>query len=110
AGGIKAKGWAIPAREEGSYLIKWGFKTVAPDKNGNYDFHKGDIVVIQGYPGGTADKNGVPYGHIMMFDGTQWVSDFKQNVGGSWPNGGFWPGPGYRKYKPAFTVYRWGGN
>ena len=39
-----------------------------------------------------------PAGHMQMFDGSVWISDFKQN--------GFWAGPGYRTHKPAFKIYR----
>ena len=61
---------------------------------------KGDVAVIQGYPGGTADKNGVPYGHIQMYNGNQWVSDFYQNHP-------FYPGKNYELYEPSYTIYRW---
>jgi type VI secretion system secreted protein VgrG len=53
---------------------------------------KGDVAVIQPYQGG--DSNG----HIAMYDGAQWVSDFKQRD--------MWGGAGYRKYKPPCIVYR----
>lgn len=54
----------------------------------------GDVVVIQPIPGH-------PYGHMAMFNGTQWVSDFRQQVS-------FYPGGAYRNLKPAFTMYRYG--
>lgn len=52
----------------------------------------GDIVVIQSYTGGSV------HGHIQMYNGTQWVSDFKQS--------GFWPGSGYRKNEPSYSIFR----
>jgi len=56
---------------------------------------KGDIAVIQSYPGGNIA------GHITMYNGQRWVSDFRQND--------MWSGPGYRRNKPAYKVYRWQG-
>ncbi len=53
---------------------------------------KGDVAVIQPYSGGD------PNGHIAMYDGTQWVSDFAQRD--------LWGGPGYRKHKPDCVIYR----
>ncbi|QNB14636.1 hypothetical protein G5S35_23460 [Paraburkholderia tropica] len=53
---------------------------------------KGDIVVIQPYPGGNIA------GHIAMYNGHQWVSDFRQID--------MWGGPGYRSNKPPFKIYR----
>jgi type VI secretion system secreted protein VgrG len=57
-----------------------------------YVSQKGDVAIIQPYDGGRTD------GHITMYDGTQWVSDFKQRD--------MWGGPGYRKNKPPCIVYR----
>jgi hypothetical protein len=86
----------VPARLYGPFLQGQGFSQV---QTTNYQI--GDIAVIQGYPGATSDPNGVPYGHIQMYDGNIWISDFKQM-------NGFWPGPGYRRSQPGFTIYRWG--
>jgi hypothetical protein len=93
AGGINTAIHPVPARLYGSYLKNWGFTQI-----NTLNYLKGDIAVIQGYPGGTADENGVPYGHIQMYNGTQWLSNFYQNS--------FWPGPYYQKYQPAFQIYR----
>ena len=54
-------------------------------------YKKGDVAVMQGFTSS-------PAGHMQMFDGSVWISDFKQN--------GFWAGPGYRTHKPAFKIYR----
>jgi hypothetical protein len=56
-------------------------------------FTSGDVVVIDSFPGNT-------HGHIAIFNGLSWVSDFKQS--------GLYPGPGYRQYRPAYSVYRYG--
>jgi len=100
AGGIKA---AInqPVQRGGAYgplLKNWGFQNVNVI---NYDPLKGDIVVMQGYPGGTlCGSCACPCGHIQMYNGSQWVSDFFQ----SRP---FWPGQKYEENKPSFEIFRW---
>lgn len=53
---------------------------------------KGDVVVIQPAPGH-------PAGHMAIYDGTRWVSDFKQLHG-------LYPGPAYRSAQPSYTIYR----
>jgi hypothetical protein len=58
----------------------------------NYDPKKGDIAVIENHPGGH------PAGHICMYTGSLWVSDFKQRE--------MYPGPGYRTHKPPFRLFR----
>jgi hypothetical protein len=57
-------------------------------------FHAvGDVAVIQ-----PATRAG--HGHVAMFNGTHWVSDFKQLHG-------LYPGPEYRRVKPDFSIYRY---
>ena len=69
-----------------------GISHSANKANQEYIAKKGDVAVIQPYQGGD------PNGHIAMYDGAQWVSDFKQQD--------MWGGPGYRKHKPSCIVYR----
>jgi len=73
SGGIHAKDYV-------DFLPQKGFVEIP---KANYVQRKGDIAVFQNYPGGSQS------GHIQMFNGSIWESDFKQN--------NFWPGPGYRK-------------
>lgn len=54
----------------------------------------GDVVVIQPIAGH-------PHGHIALYNGQKWVSDFVQQVG-------FYPGSSYRNAKPAYILYRYG--
>lgn len=89
AGGLAIDPHPLYAKDYGPYLTKAGLKAVATK---DYTPAKGDIVVIQSY----AAKD--PAGHIAMYDGKQWVSDFKQRD--------IWAGPGYRIHKPAMQVYR----
>ncbi len=75
------------AKDYGTSLLRDGFVEV----QGYSDYRKGDVVVIQPIPGH-------PHGHMAMFDGEHWVSDFKQRT--------LYPGGAYRSYAPSFTVYR----
>ncbi len=79
----------MSAKDYGPYLRNNGF---SPVPAGGYRPRRGDVVVIQNYPGGN------PNGHIAMYDGHQWVSDFTQQD--------IWAGPGYRQHKPAAQVFR----
>lgn len=58
----------------------------------SYSPTAGDISIIQPYSGGSFS------GHMAMYDGKRWVSDFRQNS--------MYPGNGYRNKKPAFIIYR----
>jgi type VI secretion system secreted protein VgrG len=89
AGGLNMSARPVSAKDYGPYLKGKGFRGV--DLKG-YVPTKGDVVVIQNYKGGDV------HGHIAMYDGTQWVSDFKQRD--------MWGGPGYRKNAPSYEVNR----
>lgn len=89
AGGLDMSARPISAKLYGTYLLGKGFKSVDVE---HYQPKKGDVVVIQNYKGGDV------HGHIAMFDGQHWVSDFTQRD--------MWGGPGYRKHKPSYSVYR----
>ena len=86
AGGLSITG-RESAKDFGPSLLAAGFHEVPSD--GLYK--KGDVVVIQGIPGHL-------HGHMAMFDGDQWVSDFKQRS--------LYPGEGYRHAMPSYVVYR----
>lgn len=53
----------------------------------------GDVVVIQAAPGHV-------HGHMAMFNGTKWVSDFVQDKG-------FYPAQVYRTNNIAYKLYRY---
>jgi len=55
-------------------------------------YAKGDVAIIKAFAGH-------PHGHMMMYDGTQWISDFKQRT--------FYPGGAYRRAQPSYEVYRY---
>ncbi|HDI3032920.1 TPA: glucosaminidase domain-containing protein [Cronobacter turicensis] len=56
----------------------------------------GDVVVIQAAPGHV-------HGHMAMFNGTKWVSDFVQDKG-------FYPAQAYRTNNIAYKLYRYSDN
>ncbi len=74
------------AKDYGTSLLRDGFVEVQ-----GHDYKAGDVVVIQPIPGH-------PHGHMAMFDGVHWVSDFHQRT--------LYPGESYRAYAPRYTVYR----
>ena len=85
----------------GPNLERGGFSKVNIDYS---EAQKGDVAVFQPfyksqYPGLKLNKDH-PYGHMQMFDGEKWISDFKQSD--------FWPGSDYRKAKPKYRIYRYG--
>jgi hypothetical protein len=80
------------AKDYGPYLEAKGFVKLTATEEPQYTPLKGDVAVIQPYKGGS------PAGHICMYNGTQWVSDFKQRD--------MWSGPGYRQHKPDYAIYR----
>jgi len=92
---IEAGGVTIPAprplyaKDYGPKLTELGFKKVDAK---DYVPQKGDVIVLEPPKGQTA-------GHIEMYNGTTWVSDFTQRDD-------IYPGPAYRKEKVAYEIYR----
>lgn len=82
----------LSAKDYGGSLTKVGFISQGALVAG---FRAGDIAVIQPIAGH-------PHGHICMYNGRHWVSDFKQLHG-------FYPSAGYRKHKAAYIIYRYPG-
>lgn len=95
---IGAGGLTIPltpsAQDFGPPLIKAGFTKVDIGGTQPYTPKRGDVVI---YPAWGKHTDG----HIQMYDGKQWVSDFRQHGGD-----GLIPGndPGWKKQ--PYTVYR----
>jgi len=90
AGGINTAGRPGHAKYYGSFLESRGFSPVS-----NYNVSRpqvGDVAVFQQRYQGHS-------GHIQMYDGTRWISDFNQNR--------FLPGSKYANV--PFTVYRYTG-
>lgn len=94
AGGFPTTGHPFSAKDWGPTLTRGGFKAL-PDSPA-YVPAVGDVAVIQGVSKGKGVN-----GHIEMFDGTHWVSDFVQPRGKE-----IYPGPEYRTEKPAYVIYR----
>lgn len=78
------------AKNYGPSLVKAGFTEYSSIPPGGYV--AGDVAVIQ------PAKNGSPDGHMQMYSGNRWISDFVQRD--------FWPGAKYRASTPSFKIYR----
>lgn len=93
---IEAGGLTVPlprpryAKDYSPVLIEIGFREVSPD---GYTPLRGDVAVIQ------PPANRVE-GHIQMFNGHIWISDFRQRTD-------LYPGPAYRRDQPAYRLFRW---
>ncbi|HKP94348.1 MAG TPA: peptidoglycan-binding protein [Fibrobacteria bacterium] len=95
---IQAGGGVLPttlsheyAKEYGPVLSAMGFQKLSTE---GYAPQKGDIAVFQPPLGEDA-------GHVQMYNGTEWVSDFFQ---GDSPD--IYPGPAYRNGKVNYEIYR----
>jgi RHS repeat-associated protein len=88
----------------GPSLLKAGFYSVYIKSLANYTPLKGDIAVMNGPLGGKTCNTGIGgiCGHIQMYNGNQWVSDFFQTRP-------FWPSATYESNEPQlhFRIYRW---
>ncbi|HCR5421992.1 N-acetylglucosaminidase [Klebsiella pneumoniae] len=104
AGGASAKNSGIEsAKNYGPWLLENNFKVVGGATtvctggvctiSGQ---QVGDVVVIQAAPHHV-------HGHMAMFNGTHWVSDFVQERG-------FYPAQIYRDQNIPYTLYRYGDN
>ena len=99
-GHANTKGSPVPAKDWGSFLEKnLGFSQV--QQGDRYTPVRGDVAVFQPVYG---DRPSSPYGHIEVWDGTEWVSDYKQGIPS--PNGlHFYPNLGKYGRQP-YKVYR----
>ncbi|WP_200874179.1 N-acetylglucosaminidase [Serratia sp. DD3] len=100
SGGLSPNGSSIEsAKDYGTWLVENNFNPVdnaTTVQVGNvYSIsgqQAGDVVVIQAVTGHR-------HGHIAMFDGTKWVSDYVQD-------NGFYPAQAYRTNNTAYVLYR----
>ncbi len=104
AGGASAKNSGIEsAKNYGPWLLENNFKVVdnatTVRTGGVFTIsgqQVGDVVVIQAAPHHV-------HGHMAMFNGTHWVSDFVQERG-------FYPAQIYRDQNIRYTLYRYDDN
>ena len=103
------------AKDYGNSLVNAGFIKQCIDSSNLTLLKKGDVAVIQAITKEQIQalteeqikrlKKPIkehPHGHMAMFNGSIWVSDFKQTRGGNSP----YPGTLYRQVKPNFAIYR----
>ncbi|EOZ4985383.1 hypothetical protein I4905_14280 [Proteus mirabilis] len=108
-GGASIENSAIrSAKDYGPWLIENGFTPVSGaqvQKEGiNYSIlgqQKGDVVIIERLK--TPKNARSIHGHMAMFDGKYWVSDYIQQRG-------FYPNQEYRDEGTPFVLYRYAGN
>lgn len=94
AGGLALK-MTNSAKDYGPSLTAAGLRALPA--NQCFAFRTGDVAIIQPIAE-------VPDGHMCMFDGKVWVSDFVQTQPSS-P----YPGPAFRAKKPPYAIYRYPG-
>ncbi len=96
---LQNAGAAIPqpysgsGKDYGAVLLRLGFHQITVEDPDNFMFLKGDVMVMQPHKGGR------PNGHVAGFDGRNWISDHVQSD--------FLAGPGYRRERPNYVVYRY---
>ncbi len=104
SGGINTSNRPNYACKYGPFLLRKGFNQINITDPNDYTPIKGDIVVFDTYPG----QPKYPAGHIQMYNGEKWVSDFVQRR--------FWPNTAYENdYKKRkeekreinFKIFRW---
>ena len=78
------------AKDYGSSLQSGGFNYTT---SAGANFAAGDVAVIQ-------PIDGHPHGHMAMYNGQIWISDFRQYHG-------YYPSPSYRSIKPPVKIYRY---
>ncbi len=82
-------GSTLSARDFGPNLERAGFSSVADHRSAGYSPQRGDVAVFQAVPGH-------PHGHIAMYNGDRWVSDYRQDS--------FYANQAYRS--GSWTAYR----
>ena len=92
AGNFDVKGHPIDAYRYNGFLQKKGWEEISQT---GYVPQKGDIIVMRPFMG----KKKFHYsGHIQMWNGSQWVSDFKQNA--------LYAGSDYKERRPKYVILR----
>jgi hypothetical protein len=89
AGGLNTSGHPALAKDWGPTLTRMGFQSVPVD---SYTPQIGDVIVIQAIKGHVS-------GHVEIYDGKNWVSDFVQQT--------LWPAHAYQVEKASYQAYRY---
>ena len=93
-GGAKYRVTTVHAKDFGPTLLDMGLNPVNVSSLNAYTAQRGDVAILQPWRTHTS-------GHMEMYNGTQWVSDYKQ--------GSFfypWNGSIGANDLPGFTIYR----
>jgi hypothetical protein len=93
---IEAGGVALTrhnsAKDYGSSLTAVGFVEIEMEDYWGGKYLAGDVVILQ-------NVTGHPHGHMAMYDGQFWVSDFVQSS--------IYPATAYPQHNASFVVYRY---
>jgi hypothetical protein len=81
------------ANSLGGLLTSRGFREIYNASNASEHPQRGDVAVLQPYLAPKA------HGHVAMFNGTKWVSDFVQQ-------NGLYPNANYKKYHSEVRLFR----
>lgn len=97
AGGLRMVR-SLSARNMGPSLLRIGYEKVA------YVPYKADMEMPVGAEAGDVAvfAGPLPHGHAQMFDGSIWISDFRQL--GTKKRSGFWPA--YHFLREKYQAYR----
>lgn len=76
--------------------VRYQRPTIFPPRYQNYTPRAGDVIIFDSYLSHVGWR--MP-GHMAMFDGSRWISDFVQNS--PWPNQN-----SARAYGPSYRIYR----
>jgi co-chaperonin GroES (HSP10) len=80
------------AKNYGSSLVAVGFREIEAADYLSGKFLAGDVVILQ-------DVTGHPHGHMAMYDGQYWVSDFVQSS--------IYPATAYKQHNASYVIYRY---
>ena len=100
AGGLQIqRAGSGDAKDYGPRLVAAGFVAQAGVP---LPYQAGDVALIDGFTKAAAKgiRKDHRAGHLAMYDGTQWISDFVQ------PGIGPYPGTDYYKAAPTIVIYR----
>jgi hypothetical protein len=86
------------ARDKAEVLEGIGMKSLDGHQSNEFLPQKGDVAIVEPVPPGVA-------GHMAIWNGRQWVSDYVQPSKGEWKDS-LYPNQHYRSLRPTIKVYR----
>lgn len=93
AGGFDVRDRPTSACDYGPFLLGLGWRKL-PDTGTQKPLRPGDVVVLPAL-------DNAPHGHVAMYDGEHWISDFRQRD--------IYAGPAWRLSRSPLALYRFPG-